>query len=155
MIGKVIWIRCQEEYEIEEIRVSIFNFINEDQSLAGDIPVRVFSKKGFSTCSLSHVYDMSESAVNVLKERFGAENVKLCKREVDNGRPDERSAVVQKNEATNISLMDELMGELSYICEKHHMTRTDAIEVLKLRSIMEIERCLNRIDHDLCRLQQV
>ena len=84
MIRKVIWLRCQEESEIDEIQESIMSFIKEDASLAGDIPVRVFSEKGFSKCSLSHIYDMSESAVNVLKEKFGDENVKLCKKEADN-----------------------------------------------------------------------
>lgn len=82
MIREVIWIRCQEENEIDEIQESILNFIKEDASLAGDIPVRVFSENRFSTCRLSHIYDMSESAVNVLKEKFGDENVKLCKYEL-------------------------------------------------------------------------
>lgn len=83
-MSEAIWIRCREGSEIHGIRESILNFIKEDQTLAGDIPVKVFLSKESSTFGLSHIYDMSESAVNVLKEKFGDENVKLSRKEIDN-----------------------------------------------------------------------
>lgn len=85
MIYKVIWIRCYEINEVDQIEKDILEFIKEDSSLVGDIPVKVFVAKNrivvdFSHI-LSHVYDMSEDAVNVLKEKYGDENVKIVEQE--------------------------------------------------------------------------
>lgn len=81
MIRKVIWIRCYETNESEKIEKDILSFIKEDSSLAGDIPVKIYSSKVNGAYDLSRIYDMSEIAVNVLKEKYGDENVKMVERE--------------------------------------------------------------------------
>lgn len=81
MIRKVIWIRCYEINESDQIEKDILKFIKEDSSLAGDIPVKIYSSKVNGTYDLSHIYDLSEIAVNVLKEKYGDENVKMVERE--------------------------------------------------------------------------
>ena len=81
MIRKVMWIRCYETNESEKIEKDILSFIKEDSSLAGDIPVKIYSSKVNGTYDLSHIYDVSEIAINVLKEKYGDENVKMVERE--------------------------------------------------------------------------
>lgn len=81
MIRKVIWIRCYETNEAEQIEEDILGFIKEDPSLVGDIPIKIYSSKVNGVYDLSHIYDMSEIAVNVLKEKYGDENVKIAERE--------------------------------------------------------------------------
>lgn len=78
---KVIWIRCYETNEAEQIEEDILGFIKEDPSLVGDIPIKIYSSKVNGVYDLSHIYDMSEIAVNVLKEKYGDENVKIAERE--------------------------------------------------------------------------
>lgn len=48
--------------------------------------------------------------------------------------------------------MDETMCELNWICEKYHMTRSDAIEILKLETLRKIEGNLSSIEVALSEL---
>lgn len=48
--------------------------------------------------------------------------------------------------------MDETMGELNWLCEKYHMTRADAIEILKLETLRKIEGNLSSIEAALSEL---
>lgn len=45
--------------------------------------------------------------------------------------------------------MDEMAKELSWICERYHMTRPDAIEFLKLQVLRKIESDLSMIEFGL------
>lgn len=45
--------------------------------------------------------------------------------------------------------MDEMAKELSWICERYHMARPDAIELLKLQVLRKIESDLSLIEFGL------
>lgn len=77
MMKKEIWIQVEEGSEKKEIEKVILSLIEEDESIAGEIPIIVFARINKGIYRLSHIYDMSENAVNVLKERFGDYNVVL------------------------------------------------------------------------------
>ena len=74
---KEIWIRVKESSQVEEAKSVILELIQEDETLAGEISVVVYAMKERAIGRLSHIYDLSECAVNVLKERFGDDNVKI------------------------------------------------------------------------------
>ncbi|MCI6430466.1 MAG: hypothetical protein MSA72_06255 [Lachnospiraceae bacterium] len=116
MIRKVIWIRCYEINESDQIEKDILKFIKEDSSLAGDIPVKIYSSKFNGIYDLSHIYDMSEIAVNVLKEKYGDENVKMIEREFAEDRNhknvDERIAEALERIA---DCMDNMDSNISYL----------------------------------------
>lgn len=116
MIRKVIWIRCYETNESDQIEKDILKFIKEDSSLAGDIPVKIYSSKFNGIYDLSHIYDMSEIAVNVLKEKYGDENVKMIEREFAEDRNhknvDERIAEALERIA---DCMDNMDSNISYL----------------------------------------
>ena len=44
---------------------------------------------------------------------------------------------------------DEIVKELSWICERYHMTRPDVIELLKLQALRKIESDLSLIEFGL------
>ena len=48
--------------------------------------------------------------------------------------------------------MDEIMVELNWLCEKYRMNRSDAIEILKLEALREIEGDLSSIEAALSEL---
>lgn len=77
MMKKEIWIQVEDGREKKEIEKVILSLIEEDESVAGEFPILLFAKINRVICRLSHIYDMSENAVNVLKERFGDYNVVL------------------------------------------------------------------------------
>ncbi len=73
---QVIWIRTEEKF-VEEVKKILLSLIQEDESLAGEIGVKIFAADTTQSYKLSHIYDLSECVVNVLKERFGDDNVKF------------------------------------------------------------------------------
>lgn len=81
MIQKSIWIRCYEERQAKQVKNDLLEFIREEPVLAGNIPVNVFAAKTRGLATLSHIYDVSEVAINVLKEKYGDENVKMVEHE--------------------------------------------------------------------------
>ncbi|MGI6007302.1 MAG: hypothetical protein ACOX8E_07395 [Ruminococcus sp.] len=77
---KCIWVRIEESKDKEALENILLSLIKEDETLAGELPVYVFVKKTRAIDKLSRIYDLSEAAVNVLKERFGDGNVKCTER---------------------------------------------------------------------------
>ena len=78
---KSVWIRIKESREVEETRKILLSLIKEDETMAGDLPVYIYAEKNRNVDNLSRIYDLSEAAVNVLKERFGDDNVKCVEKE--------------------------------------------------------------------------
>lgn len=70
-----IWIRTEDP--VEEVQQYIFSLFEESEEYAGNIRVVVFDPNNKKSGSISHIYDVSEMAVNVLKEHYGDLNIKL------------------------------------------------------------------------------
>lgn len=75
--NKRIWIRMEDETNPEIIMQDILNLIQEDEEMAGEIPVMLFGVKSCMVKRLSSIYDLAECSVNVLKEKYGDYNVKF------------------------------------------------------------------------------
>lgn len=70
-----IWIRTEDP--AEEVQQYILSLFEESEEYAGNIRVVVFDPNSKKSVNISHIYDVSEMAVNVLKERYGDPNIKL------------------------------------------------------------------------------
>lgn len=70
-----IWIRT--ENPVEEVQQYILSLFEEDEEYAGNIRVVVYNPNSKKSDNISHIYDVSEMAVNVLKEHYGDLNIKL------------------------------------------------------------------------------
>lgn len=75
MIKRELWIRVENPRKMEDIQNFILSLAEEE--LLGDIEVILYFEKARSKCKLSHIYDVSEKAVPVLKEKYGDKNVKM------------------------------------------------------------------------------
>lgn len=70
-----IWIKNDPRYvDVEEIEKFILSLA--DEKLLGEIPVIIYRSDTKSDKRLSHIYDVDISAINVLREKYGDENVK-------------------------------------------------------------------------------
>lgn len=70
-----IWIRTEDP--VEEVQQYILSLFEESEEYAGNIRVVVFDPNNKKSVNISHIYDVSEMAVNVLKEHYGDLNIKL------------------------------------------------------------------------------
>ena len=70
-----IWIRT--ENPVEEVQQYILSLFEEDEEYAGNIRVVVYDPNSKKPNYASHIYDISETAVNVLKEHYGDLNIKV------------------------------------------------------------------------------
>lgn len=70
-----IWIRTGDP--AEEVQQYILSLFEESEEYAGNIRVVVFDPNNKKSGSISHIYDVSEMAVNVLKEHYGDLNIKV------------------------------------------------------------------------------
>lgn len=70
-----IWIRT--ENTVEEVQQYILSLFEEDEEYAGNIRVVVYNPNSKKSDNISHIYDVSQMAVNVLKEHYGDLNIKV------------------------------------------------------------------------------
>lgn len=70
-----IWIRTEDP--VEEVQQYILSLFEESEEYAGNIRIVVFDPDNKKSVNISHIYDVSEMAVNVLKEHYGDLNIKL------------------------------------------------------------------------------
>lgn len=70
-----IWIRTEDL--VEEVQQYILSLFEEDEEYAGNIRVVIFDPNSKKPNYASHIYDISETAVNVLKEHYSDLNIKL------------------------------------------------------------------------------
>lgn len=70
-----IWIRTEDP--VEEVQQYIFSLFEESEEYAGNIRVVVFDPNNKKSDNISHIYDVSQMAVNVLKEHYGDLNIKV------------------------------------------------------------------------------
>lgn len=79
-ISKVVMIRLWEPEDVKDAQEFIL-YLGEEK-LLGDIPVELYVDSTGDVLELSHIYDVSESALIPLYEKFGEENVRLRDRNV-------------------------------------------------------------------------
>lgn len=70
-----IWIRTEDP--VEEVQQYILSLFEEDEEYAGNIRVVVYNPNSKKSDNISHIYDVSQMAVNVLKEHYGDLNIKV------------------------------------------------------------------------------
>lgn len=70
-----IWIRT--ENPVEEVQQYILSLFEEDEEYAGNIRGVVYNPNSKKSDNISHIYDVSQMAVNVLKEHYGDLNIKV------------------------------------------------------------------------------
>lgn len=70
-----IWIRTEDP--VEEVQQYILSLFEEDEEYAGNIRVVVYDPNSKKSGNISHIYDVSQMAVNVLKEHYGDLNIKV------------------------------------------------------------------------------
>ena len=70
-----IWIRTEDP--VEEVQQYILSLVKESKEYAGNIRVVVFNPNSKERSHISHIYDVSETAINILKEHYGDLNIKL------------------------------------------------------------------------------
>lgn len=75
MIKREIWIRVESPMERKNVQDFILSLAEED--LLGEIEVILYVEQARAKCKLSHIYDVSEGAIPVLKEKYGDGNVRL------------------------------------------------------------------------------
>ena len=71
-----IWIRTEDS--VEEVQQYILSLFKESEEYAGSIRVVIFDPNSKKPNYVSHIYDISETAVNVLKEHYGDLNIKMA-----------------------------------------------------------------------------
>lgn len=71
---KEVWIRIPSTEYADECKDFILSLGEED--LLGEIPVVLYSTESRCQKMLSHIYDVDVAAINVLREKYGDENVK-------------------------------------------------------------------------------
>lgn len=76
---KQMWIRVKKEDEVPEVERFILSLADEE--LLGEVSVVIYNSVTHRASKLSHIYDVSESALHTIMEKYGEENVKLCDRE--------------------------------------------------------------------------
>lgn len=70
-----IWIRTEDP--VEEVQQYILSLFEKSEEYAGNIRVVVFDPDNKKLVNISHIYDVSEMTVNVLKEHYGDLNIKV------------------------------------------------------------------------------
>ena len=70
-----VWIRTKDS--IEEVQRYILSLVKESKEYAGNIRVVVFNPNSKERSHISHIYDVSETAINISKEHYGDLNIKL------------------------------------------------------------------------------
>lgn len=70
-----VWIRTKDS--TEEVQQYILSLVKESKEYAGNIRVVIFNPNSEEWSHISHIYDVSETAINVLKEHYGDLNIKL------------------------------------------------------------------------------
>ena len=70
-----IWIRTEDP--VAEVQQYILSLFKESEEYAGNIRVVVYNPNSKKSDNISHIYDVSQMAVNVLKEHYGDLNIKV------------------------------------------------------------------------------
>lgn len=104
-----IWIRTEDL--VEEVQRYILSLFKEDEEYAGNIRVVVYDSNSKKPNYASHVYDISETAVNVLKEHYGDLNIKLTGQDkLRNPEPLDRIADSLEKIANMLERLDDTLG---------------------------------------------
>lgn len=74
---KGVVIRDNLPSALKELQKELLRLFEEDGEMSGEIPVELYNSRSKERVKLSHVYDISEIAINVLKEKYGDCNVKI------------------------------------------------------------------------------
>lgn len=107
-----IWIRTEDP--VEEVQQYIFSLFEESEEYAGNIRVVVFDPNNKKSGSISHIYDVSEMAVNVLKEHYGDLNIKLTRKDkLRDPEPLDCIADSLKKIANMLEQLDDTLGCIS------------------------------------------
>lgn len=101
-----IWIRTEDP--VEEVQQYILSLFEESEEYAGNIRIVVFDPDNKKSVNISHIYDVSEMAVNVLKEHYGDLNIKLTGQ---NKGEDQKSLDSMVNSLENIAHMLEQLDD--------------------------------------------
>lgn len=73
---KILWVRIDKQEAADEVK----QFISElKEQFPGNILVRLYAVDTQTAADMSSQSRLSESAVPLLKEKYGAENVKITK----------------------------------------------------------------------------
>ena len=80
---KELWIKMEPEgaKEVQDFLLSL-----AEEGLLGEIPVVLYNPKTDGNLRLSHIYDVDEAALLVLKEKYGDRNVSVVTKEGRKGR---------------------------------------------------------------------
>nr|DAF78213.1 MAG TPA: hypothetical protein [Caudoviricetes sp.] len=70
-----IWIRTEDP--VAEVQQYILSLFKESEEYAGNIRVVVYNPNSKKSDNINHIYDVSQMAVNVLKEHYGDLNIKV------------------------------------------------------------------------------
>lgn len=70
-------IRIRTEDPVAEVQQYILSLFKESEEYAGNIRVVVYNPNSKKSDNISHIYDVSQMAVNVLKEHYGDLNIKV------------------------------------------------------------------------------
>ncbi len=107
-----IWIRT--ENPVEEVQQYILSLFEEDEEYAGNIRVVVYGPNSKKPNYASHIYDISETAVNVLKEHYGDLNIKLTRQDkLRDPEPLDCIADSLKKIANMLEQLDDTLGCIS------------------------------------------
>lgn len=107
-----IWIRTEDP--VEEVQQYILSLFEEDEEYAGNIRVVVYGPNSKKPNYASHIYDISETAVNVLKEHYGDLNIKLTRQDkLRDPEPLDCIADSLKKIANMLEQLDDTLGCIS------------------------------------------
>ncbi len=73
---KGVVIRDNLPSALEELQKELLRLFEEGGEMSGEIPVAIYNSRSKERVRLSRIYDISEIAINVLKEKYGDRNVK-------------------------------------------------------------------------------
>ena len=108
----IIWIRTEDP--VEEVQQYILSLFEEDEEYAGNIRVVVYGPNSKKPNYASHIYDISETAVNVLKEHYGDLNIKLTRQDkLRDPEPLDCIADSLKKIANMLEQLDDTLGCIS------------------------------------------
>ena len=119
---KEIWLRIGSE-KAKEAQEFILSLADED--LLGEIPVVLCGSGTNGKLRLSHIYDVGESALLVLKEKYGDRNVREVTAEgntgfqvLDQAQPVEQIADSLEEIASGIEDLNEALERISDFLER-------------------------------------
>lgn len=118
-----VWIKIEDSKKLEGVQDFILSLSEED--LLGEIEVTLYAEKERAKCRLSHIYDVSEEAIPVLKEKYGDKNVKVV-----DSRDNSLEVVLNEPAPTTIDRIADALESISRSLESIDQSLEDATEIL-------------------------